>query len=162
MYTPISFLIGYLIAGAMRMPDAIRRTLGITTGSKGLALCLTIIALSFSKHEYLKYLVLPELHSVFMLVELALYCAIYRTYRLCNGKYFMRQEVTSHCNDMAEIDTSVISSSETPNGETVTSLDVNTTGLAQHKINRTVIRRMSDGLLSAPSVQIISNGRQNA
>lgn len=90
MFTPIGFLIGYLVPLSMRMPDHIRRTLGITTGTKSLALCLTIIAISFPKDEYLKFLVCPELHSIIMIVELALYCFLYRFYRWIHGKYFMK------------------------------------------------------------------------
>lgn len=78
LFTPISLLIAYLIALAMRMPGDLRRTLGITTGTKSLALCLTIIAISFPRDEYLKYLVFPELHSIIMLAELAAFCAGYR------------------------------------------------------------------------------------
>lgn len=90
MFTPIGFLIGYLAPLSMRMPDHIRRTLGITTGTKSLALCLTIIAISFPKDEYLKFLVCPELHSIIMIVELALYCFGYRFYRWLYGKYLMK------------------------------------------------------------------------
>lgn len=96
MFTPISFVIAYVIAFAMRMPDKLRRTLGITTGTKSLALCLTIIAISFPRDEYLKYLVFPELHSIIMLIELAAYCAGYRLFLLLKKKYFTAHAQTDN------------------------------------------------------------------
>ncbi|KAH3890840.1 hypothetical protein DPMN_014929 [Dreissena polymorpha] len=92
IFAPVAFTIAYLIALSMRMPADMRRTLGITTSTKSMALCLTIIALSFSSDEYLEYLVLPELHSILMMTELALFCLSYRLYRWCNGKYVMSTE----------------------------------------------------------------------
>ena len=73
-------MIGYFIPLAMRMSGSIRRTLGITTGTKSISLCLTIIAISYPDDEYLKYLAFPELQSIILLVQLAAYCAGYKLF----------------------------------------------------------------------------------
>jgi len=96
MFTPICFLIGYCISLTMRMPANIRRTMAITTGTKSLALCLTIIAVSFPESEYLKYLAFPELHSVMMMAEFTAYCAGYKVY-VWLGKGFNAQAHTKKC-----------------------------------------------------------------
>ena len=79
----------------MRMPANIRRTMAITTGTKSLALCLTIIAVSFPESEYLKYLAFPELHSVMMMAEFTAYCAGYKVY-VWLGKGFNAQAHTKN------------------------------------------------------------------
>lgn len=132
-FTPISFLISYLIALCMRMPADIRRTVGITTSVKSMALCLTIIAVSFPANDYFRYLVLPELHSMIMILELTVFCAVYRLYRWCNGKYSMTSEHNSEIMDVV----STIPVDQEPIGN-------DSSSVFGGSRNRAMNRRMSD------------------
>ena len=137
IFTPISFLIGYTISLCMRMPADIRRTIGITTSVKSIAFCLTIIVISFPSGVYYKYIVIPELHSIIMMVELGLYCICFRIFRWCNGKYFMEQDIENDVNH-TQTTTSLSDIDTISNG--VVSFDV----VPIETKNRNVNRRMSD------------------
>ncbi|WAR03211.1 NTCP2-like protein [Mya arenaria] len=137
-FAPLAFITGYLLSLLMRLPADTRRTMGITTSAKSMALCLTIIAVSFQSSDYIRYLVFPELHSIILMVELALYCLGYRFYRWCNGKYVMSSELPT---DVSALDTQ-LSSSDCEEPTQITTIE---------DLNVTINRRMSDSHALAAS-----------
>ena len=150
VYSLVSYLIGYLLTLVMRMPDQVRRTIGITTSVKSIALCLTIVAVSFPDDSYHLSLVFPELHSIMMLMELAIICLAFRITRCCKGKYFMDQDLTTESadNDSSE-ETGIANPDLNENDGIYTVTDK----------NRHMTRRMSDvhALESGIALSLFSN-----
>ena len=82
MMLPIFGLtIGYASSSIFCLPHSSRRAIAIETGCQNVALCLTLISVSYAPDVFLKVLVFPELYGVTGLSIMLVLVVIYQIHK---------------------------------------------------------------------------------
>ena len=78
----LGLIIGYVSSSIFCLPHASRRAIAIETGCQNVALCLTLVSISYGPDVFLKVLVFPELFGVTVLVIILALVGLYHMQKL--------------------------------------------------------------------------------
>ena len=93
----LGLIFGYIASSIFCLPHASRRAIAIETGCQNVALCLTLVSISYGADVFLKVLVFPELFGVVGLAIILCLVGLYHAQKIIrrrlglNGKELIKQ-----------------------------------------------------------------------